>query len=155
MGSEVIGNQHLLCQSDREDGKAYCNISGRKPVGFCSIKLRHHLFVMQHRACDQMRKIGNEQQIVQKPVFRYLALISVYKERNLCEREKRDADRQNDMQRRQLRVRDVVDAGDKKICIFEVGQQRQVHNHRKRQPARSCGCGGMTDAPSCPIVETN
>ncbi|MDD3883940.1 MAG: hypothetical protein PHW66_03305 [Gallionella sp.] len=71
-------------------------------------ELRHHLFVMQHRPGNQMREPGDEQQIVDEVVFAGDAAIDINQERYLGESEEGNAQRQDDIQRRNVATEKLV-----------------------------------------------
>ena len=84
----AIGNQHFLGESDKKYRQANREVFPLKAIRLGARKLRHHLLVMQHRPRNEMRKISDEQTVVDKARLGGLALIHIHQKGNLREREK-------------------------------------------------------------------
>ncbi|KDA51786.1 hypothetical protein L963_1499 [Leuconostoc mesenteroides subsp. cremoris T26] len=143
--AQGICDQQLLGQAEGEDGDAQGDLVGVQPVGRIVRELRHHLRVMQHRSGDQMREIGDEEQVVHEAALVHLALPAVDQEGDLGEGVEGDADRQRDVEQGQLRDagggQSVVDIADEEVRILEDGQHAQIDHQRQHQQALAGGVG--------------
>lgn len=132
-----VGDQQLLGEAEGEDRNAERHLVGVEPVGGRIGELRHHLRVVQHRARDQVRKVGDEQHVVDEAALMHLALPAVDQEGDLREGVERDADRQHDVQQRDLRQarrgQPVVHVRDEEVGVLEDREHAQVDHQRQHQ----------------------
>lgn len=96
MVAERIREQDLFREAHGKDQGPGRDIVVVDPVSVSACELRHHLPVMQHRTCDEMRKVGDEQQVMNEVRFFDLALPAVDQDCDLRERKERNPDRQVD-----------------------------------------------------------
>src|SRR5487761_2495703 len=96
-------------------------------------ELRHHLLMMQDWPCKQVWKIGDKQKVVYEVVFTSEATIDVNQKGNLGKSKEGNAQRQNDIQCRNVASKELVDRTNAEVCVFEVSEQGQVGNDRSRQ----------------------
>src|SRR5690242_19865491 len=90
------------------------------------LELGHHLLVMQNRAGNEMRKVADEQRVVNRVVFARLALVGIDQECDLCEREERDPYWKYYGLDRPRGPRKCGPVADKEIRVFEVSQAKQI-----------------------------
>src|SRR5947207_758825 len=93
-GRQLVGNQHLLGEPQQEPGEAEREVVGvqREPAARAAGELRHHLLVVQNGAGNQVREVGDEQQVREKALHLSLSLSEIDQIRDLRESEKRDAE---------------------------------------------------------------
>ena len=105
IGRDTVSQHYLLEQTERENSQPDDKIFdlGRVILRLC--KLRHHFLVMQHGPRNQMRKVGDKQKVVDKVCFFGDTAMDIHQVGNLRKREKRNAERQNDIQQRRRRRR--------------------------------------------------
>src|SRR4051794_20972576 len=117
---DTVGEDDLLEEARGEPAQACQQRSGIETKGPGPSELRHHLLVMQDRARDQMREVRDEQTIMDWIIFISFVTVAVDQKCNLGEREKRDADRQGDVDRGSAEECEVLG---EEISIFEIRQQ--------------------------------
>ncbi|MNT13397.1 hypothetical protein D3C72_1483660 [compost metagenome] len=93
--------------------------------------------MVQHRARDQVREVGDEQHVVDEAALVHLALPAVDQEGDLREGIERDADRQHDVhqidRREARRDQPGVDVLQEEVGVLEDGQHAQVDHQRGDQ----------------------
>lgn len=77
--------------------------------------------MMQNWPGDQVRKVGNEQQIVDKPVLARPFGKGINQKRDLREGEERDSDGQDYLDYRQVLDSNRSQRIEQKICVLEPG----------------------------------
>ena len=143
---KAVGNQHFLSEPDGEDREARGDHRRIRAECFRPSELRHHRLMMDNRSGQQMRKIGDEQSIIDKAsrprtlmCFHFTAR-GINQISDLREGEKRNAERQHDMHQVPLRAEHEVGVGNEEIGIFIIPKQRQITGNAQRQD-RPCRAG--------------
>src|SRR4030095_10311870 len=83
-------------------------------------KLSDHLAVMHDRTSDELWEEGHEQRVVDEIESVDLAPVRVHEERDLLERKKRDANRQNDFTEDDVEAGDRIEVVHEEVGILEV-----------------------------------
>lgn len=100
---------------------------GGNPFFYAALgELRHEFRMVHDRPGNQMGKEPDEQDVAKKSQLRRLALIGVDQECDLGECEKRDAQRQGDLQRLEMPGGDGGPIGQREVGVFEVGECGEV-----------------------------
>ena len=89
-------------------------------------ELRHHLGMVHDRSGDQLRKKENEQREIGQPARSGMMCVNVGEIGDLLKGEERYSKRQDDVQKRQLGARDIVQSVDEEIRVFEIDEQREI-----------------------------
>ncbi len=87
LGKRVSDN-NFLEHANRKNSQAYSNIFLADAVGFCLGELWHHLFMMQYRAGNQMWKVCDKKQVMNRVAFLDYAFVAVCQIGDLCKGEK-------------------------------------------------------------------
>ena len=111
----------------------------------------------ENRPCHQMRKEGDEECVIKKVMLLDDAGAAIDQRQDLRDGEERDAERQDEMQKRNVRPKCHVDAGKEKVEVFVEGKQRDIARNaqpenavRKLLPVR---CIRPQDSPAEQIVD--
>ena len=139
IGRHAVGKHHLLEQPQREDGEPHGEEFRVDAVGGRLPELRHHLLVVQHRAGNQVREVGDEQAVMDEVELAGFAARCVHQEGNLCEGEEGDAQRQDDLAQAPGTAQRRIDGVNKEIGVFVVAQQGQVGCNPEGQQALAPG----------------
>src|SRR5687768_6151787 len=110
---------------------------------------------MQHGSGNEVWEVGDEQQVMDEPVFLYLALVGIDEKSNLGESVKRDAYRQDDIQRWKIIVTDKADCSHKEIGIFEVSEKQEIGANANDEPTPSRGHYDLGDAQADEVIKTD
>jgi len=150
---QAVGNQHFFCEANGKDGGADSEVrSARLQVGALG-ELRHHLAMVQHGPRNQMREVGDEQQVMQEAAFAHKATRRVDQEGDLREREERDPDGQDDLHQRHLPARQRGGRAGKETRVLVPAQQRQIRRHGDSKPALTCAAACAADAQRTGVVD--
>lgn len=96
-------------------------------------KLRHHLFVMEYRAGQQVWEVGDKQHIVRQAVLSHLAFVSIDKKSYLSKSKKANPQRQDDMRQGNIGVEYAVEVVQQKVGVFEICQKRHIKDNAEYQ----------------------
>jgi len=88
---------------------------------------------MQHGSGNQMWEPRDEQQVMDEVDFPCDAAIDIDEKSNLGKGEEGNAQRQDDIQRRNVATEELVGGTDKKVGVFEIAEQNQVDRNRGGQ----------------------
>ncbi len=83
--AEAVGKAGLLEQADAEDDQPAQDEMRIGTLGVRALELRDDVLVMQDRARDQMREIGDEQRVMRQCVAGDIAAVGIDQERDLGE----------------------------------------------------------------------
>ena len=134
IGADAIGQHHLFEQAHRKNGQP-CGHMGMVPTVDGRVgKLRHHLPVVQHGACDQVREIRDEKAIVHWVEFADLTLVGVCQKSDLGEAVKRDANRQHHMGHVPVAAHYRIQVVQEEVGVLEVRQHQEVQRDAHHQP---------------------
>jgi hypothetical protein len=97
-------------------------------------KLRQHFLMMEDGAGDDIGEVGRKQQVVGEIQPFDFSMIGINHKRDLGEGEKRDADRQDNIEEGEIFGGDIVYRYDKKVNIFEKPEKQEVESNRSDQP---------------------
>ena len=122
---QIVGDDHLLEQAGREDREPPRRQHRRAP-GAAALELRDHLGVMHQRARDQMREERDEQRIADDVALDLGAAHHIDQIGDLLEGEEGDAERQDDIDGRQRRAGQRIEAVKDEVGVFEIAQQREI-----------------------------
>ena len=88
--------------------------------------------ILHDRARDELREHGNIGSVAD-PILLHLRISTVHVDRvgHGLEGEKGNADRQRNVQKRQIQAADRVDAADDEIRVFKKSKDSKVHEDRK------------------------
>ncbi len=152
---DAIGQQHLLGQADHEQDRAHRQVLGLEAVILRLRELRHHFLVMQDRAGDQVRKERHEQHVAQQAALFHDARLAVQQITDLCEREERNAQRQDDVVHGCRRHAQVIQEVQQRHEILVVKQQRQIGAHAQPhdQALQPGACDVVQDQLADQVVE--
>jgi hypothetical protein len=115
------------CQSPRRQH--------RGAAGAAALELRNHLGVVHQRARDQMREERHEQRVADDVSLDFGAAHHVDQIGDLLEGEEGDAERQHDVEERQRRAGQRVDAVEQEIGIFKKAEHCEVEHDADRADA--------------------
>ncbi|MNT16803.1 hypothetical protein D3C72_1519220 [compost metagenome] len=109
--------------------------------------------MVQHRAGDQVRKIRDEQQIVDKAAFPRLALVGIDQEGDLRKRKKRDPDRQHHVQDGHRLRQQLRQAGNEETRILVIGEHAQVGGDGRDQQALAVADASRPKQGGAAVIE--
>ena len=149
-----IGADRFLDQSDDENRESDREIFQRQAIRAMVGELRHDVAVVQDRPGDQMREKRNEQHIVQKVTVSGDAGFAVDQVADLGEREKRDAQRQDDLIDRLNGGNEMTDEADDGEQVFVIEQGGEIEcDSGGGDPGLQAGSGlGAQDQPGDGII---
>jgi hypothetical protein len=81
---------------------------------------------MDDRPCEQVRKEGDEEGVVDETIFLSVSFIGIDEVGNLGEGEEADAYRKDNVQQREIENGERIEARNEEIHIFEVNEETQV-----------------------------
>ena len=132
--SEVISQQNLLGKADRKGHQAGRETGRVKSVTDTVSELGEQFIVIDDRTLDRFRKVSGEQTVIQKTVIRNFPAVIVDQIGNLLKGVKTDAQREEKLQRGQTQVKDLIEAVDEEIGIFEKDKKRNVEKDPQSHP---------------------
>ena len=146
--AELVGDQHLLRQAEREEDESREEELGIEPVE--AVELRLELAVADDRPRDQVREEGDEERVAERvPLDLHVAAEDVDHVRDRLEGVEADPDRQGDPlgerpERRQPAARDDGEerrrVPGRELCVLEVDEEAERADDAARQhgapPAR-------------------
>lgn len=71
--------------SQNEDGQAHCDVVPVEVADVARGELRHHFFVMHYRTGNQVREVGNEQNVTNEVEPLHFAVIRIHPNGDLGE----------------------------------------------------------------------
>ena len=136
--AEGVGNQHLFRQAQGKKEHTRGEILPLKAFPVLLQKLGNQLIMGHNGACDELRKIGNIGSILQEAVVTRLPPVGVNHIGYLLEGKEADAQGQHNVLQWDLSREQNVDVADKKVEIFVVEQDSEIHQQGCRQFRLPC-----------------
>ena len=131
---KAIRNHHLFEQPHDEDGQPERDIVVVDAKCTLRDELRHHILVIQNRACYQMGENRHEFAIGHKRMITCLTAIGINQISRLGKGKKRDTKRKHNVRQVKTCSNNIICRRQKEIRVLEIPKQDDIDDNAKDEP---------------------